>query len=568
MKKKIIVLVSALAVIIGSLGIFTITTGAATPTPELSIDYCNLSFQNNVCVKYAVKSNISDVKVLIWTEPQKEYVVGTQNDEITTFYSESINGTSYKIFDYKNIFAKQMTDVIYACAYVEVDNVDYYSDINKYSILQYAYNKLGKTGTASTDVELKDMLAHMLEYGAGAQKYLNDYKVDRLATDNWYQVKITGGMLEDGCTHGLYLPGDKVTMTALEMDDAGASFAYWADSKGNQIGTTAAYELTVGNKNESYKPVYIKYSNGLEFDSNGDGTCYVVGMGDCTDKDLVIPSVSPDGDIVMGIDGSAFAGEEITSVSIPNTIEEIGRKAFNGCTELTDVYYDGTEEEWNNISISAGNTPIESATKHFKEVEVESYTVTFVDYNGTVLKTETVNSGESATAPADPSRDGYTFVGWDKTYSNVTGDLTITAMYEEISSGEPTIAVKNVTAKAGESIEVPIMIMNNPGVAGAKITISYDSSLNLNAAESGDAFAYLQYTGPGKYVSPCNFTWDSENGMATENGTILILTFDIPADASIGETYDIACTYRVGDIYDEDLEDLIFEVISGVITVE
>ena len=66
-------------------------------------------------------------------------------------------------------------------------------------------------------------------------------------------------------------------------------------------------------------------------------------------------------------------------------------------------------------------------------VQVKTYTVTFVDWNGTVLKTQTVEEGASATAPNNPSRDGYNFTGWDKTFTNVTGDLTVTAQYEIIN---------------------------------------------------------------------------------------------------------------------------------------
>ena len=402
MKKRSIVLLSVLVLIVGLFSIFAVMSGATTPSPEISIPYCNLSFRDSVCIKYAVKSNVSDVKILIWTAPEKEYTVGTHDSEITEYYEEDIDGVMHKIFDYTELAAKQMTDVVYARAYAKVGGADYYSEVNKYSILQYAYNMLGKTAPASEDTELKEMLALMLEYGAAAQKYLDDYKVDRLATADWYQVKLTAGALDDGCTHGLYLPGDKVTMTAPETDANGATFAYWADGKGNKVGATATYELTVGNTNATYTPVYIKYSVGLEFDSNGDGTCYVVGKGECMDADLVIPPMSPDNDSVIGIESSAFAGEAITSVSFPSTIEEIGRRAFNNCTSLTDVYFDGTEEEWNNISISTGNDPIENATKHFNEPVIETFTVTFVDYDGTELKTETVKCGKSATAPENP----------------------------------------------------------------------------------------------------------------------------------------------------------------------
>ena len=62
--------------------------------------------------------------------------------------------------------------------------------------------------------------------------------------------------------------------------------------------------------------------------------------------------------------------------------------------------------------------------------EINSYTVKFVDYDGTVLKTESVNYKASATAPKDlPSRKGYSFVGWDKDYKSVTSDMMVAAQY-------------------------------------------------------------------------------------------------------------------------------------------
>jgi hypothetical protein len=62
---------------------------------------------------------------------------------------------------------------------------------------------------------------------------------------------------------------------------------------------------------------------------------------------------------------------------------------------------------------------------------INTYTVTFVDWDGTVLSTQTVEYGSAAAAPADPEREGYTFIGWDCDFSSVIGDLTVTAIYEE-----------------------------------------------------------------------------------------------------------------------------------------
>ena len=61
------------------------------------------------------------------------------------------------------------------------------------------------------------------------------------------------------------------------------------------------------------------------------------------------------------------------------------------------------------------------------------YTVTFKDHNGDILKVEHVNSGHNATAPNDPIRIGYRFLGWDSDFSNVTSDLFINAQYEQIT---------------------------------------------------------------------------------------------------------------------------------------
>ena len=66
-------------------------------------------------------------------------------------------------------------------------------------------------------------------------------------------------------------------------------------------------------------------------------------------------------------------------------------------------------------------------------MKILTYTVTFKDWDGKVLKTETVDYSTGATAPADPVREGYTFTGWDEAFDVVTSDLTVTALYEEVA---------------------------------------------------------------------------------------------------------------------------------------
>ena len=64
------------------------------------------------------------------------------------------------------------------------------------------------------------------------------------------------------------------------------------------------------------------------------------------------------------------------------------------------------------------------------EYEINTYSVTFVDWDGTELDAQTIEHGSAAVAPADPARTGYTFIGWDVDFDYITGELTVTAQYE------------------------------------------------------------------------------------------------------------------------------------------
>ena len=66
------------------------------------------------------------------------------------------------------------------------------------------------------------------------------------------------------------------------------------------------------------------------------------------------------------------------------------------------------------------------------------YTVTFMD-GSSVFATVQVPYGEAAVAPGTPSREGYKFVGWNGSLSNVTGDMTVSALFEELVYREVVI---------------------------------------------------------------------------------------------------------------------------------
>ena len=114
-------------------------------------------------------------------------------------------------------------------------------------------------------------------------------------------------------------------------------------------------------------------SQGLKYELNGDDTYTVVGIGSCTDKELVIPKTYYNLPVTSIADGAfsycnslssvvihdgittisydAFSGcSSLTNVTIPSTVTLIDEYAFYDCRQLEKIVFNGTTEQWRNIS--------------------------------------------------------------------------------------------------------------------------------------------------------------------------------------------------------------------------
>ena len=60
-------------------------------------------------------------------------------------------------------------------------------------------------------------------------------------------------------------------------------------------------------------------------------------------------------------------GNKRTSYIIPNSVTSIGDGAFWACSNLSDVYYNGTADEWEAIVIEDNNAPLLNATIHYNQ---------------------------------------------------------------------------------------------------------------------------------------------------------------------------------------------------------
>ena len=77
------------------------------------------------------------------------------------------------------------------------------------------------------------------------------------------------------------------------------------------------------------------------------------------------------------IDASAFSGcKALTSISLPKNVKTIGNAAFRYCDNIKDVYYAGSETEWNAIDFTYFNEALTGATIHYAG---ETHTHNYVD---------------------------------------------------------------------------------------------------------------------------------------------------------------------------------------------
>ena len=84
------------------------------------------------------------------------------------------------------------------------------------------------------------------------------------------------------------------------------------------------------------------------------------------------------------------------------------------------------------------------------------FTITFDTLGGTTVKEEKVKYGEKAYYPADPTREGYEFVGWylgEKEFNfenKITKKLTLTAKWKKIEEVKPDEEIKNNDENNGD----------------------------------------------------------------------------------------------------------------------
>ncbi len=269
------------------------------------------------------------------------------------------------------------------------------------------------------------------------------------------------------------------------------------------------------------------YSYGLAYSLNSDGKGYtVVGMGDCIDKDLIIPSTH-EGLPVNAIGENAFNGNtDITYVLIDRAVTSIGQGAFNLCKSLKNVYYNGTKEEWETLCSSIGVSNdylIDAKVYYFSQTQPEEGFFWHLDTDGKTPVSWGVESDYSVGLKYSLNTDekGYTVVGIG--YCNDT-DLVIPATYRELPvTAIGSNAFESVRSFKSVSIPASVTTIGEKAFASCGVTsVTFATNSQLTTV---DRYAFFSSSSLQSIALPDDVT---TIGVAAFNGCNNITSISIP----------------------------------------
>ena len=198
--------------------------------------------------------------------------------------------------------------------------------------------------------------------------------------------------------------------------------------------------------------------------------------------------------------------------------------------------------------------------------EINRYTITFDTAGGSEIATITQDYGTEITAPADPTREGYTFIGWDKAIPTTmpAENITVTAQWKDSEKPTGEIKINENSWKAflnnitfglffKDTQTVTITAADN---SGETVTVEYLlSDKELTKAEL-DGMTFTAYTAPfgidpdNEYIIYVRLTDKAGNtDYICSDGIVLDGTSPVITGIEDGKTYCEAQTVTITEKY-------------------
>ncbi|MDO4516353.1 MAG: InlB B-repeat-containing protein [Bacillota bacterium] len=198
---------------------------------------------------------------------------------------------------------------------------------------------------------------------------------------------------------------------------------------------------------------------------------------------------------------------------------------------------------WNTEADGSGTAyaeglPITTAATLYAQWTINQYTITFDTDDGTKIAPITLDYGETVTAPENPTKTGYTFVGWDDTIPNImpAKNMTITArwtinQYTITFDTDDGTKIAPITLDYGETVTAP----ENPTKTGYTFVGWDDTIPNTMPAKNMTITAQWRIN---QYTITLNPNYDGGESGTMTTGDGWKLTDDLPVPTRSGYTFD------------------------------
>lgn len=237
-----------------------------------------------------------------------------------------------------------------------------------------------------------------------------------------------------------------------------------------------------------------------------------------------------------------WANEDGTILEVDYNVVEGTLPTYDGETPKSDKDDNMFNHIFNGWSPEV--TPVISDITYFAQYSLQyiDYTVTFNNYDDTVISSKTYHYGDTIEIPSDPNKEstntyGYTFTGWDKEVSPICkGSVTYTAQYAEyyneylvkfVNPDGTVISSKNY--HYGDTIEAP----TNPTFASDDVYdytfVEWDNEVATTCTSS------VTYT--AKYSRAYNQTYFKSVGVIPDvNLSKMTLTYGLYPKTHVNDT--------------------------------
>jgi len=238
-------------------------------------------------------------------------------------------------------------------------------------------------------------------------------------------------------------------------------------------------------------------------------------------------------------------------------------------------------EEWNK---TFGGSDLDNCSRVLQTTDggyiIAGYTCSYGNGSGDVwlIKTDANGNEEWDMTIGGSNNDGgvdiqqtsdggYIVLGNTESYGAGGRDIWLIRLAPE---GGPAkgieVSIPSLTADAGSSITVPINVDNAKGIAGGKITLTFDQTILTAKEAKQTALNNIPFFQPNVMADKVTLTMAGTKGIAGGSGAIAEIVFEVSATAKGGAKSPL--TFTEAKLYDELGKDLPAEVVNGSVTVK